>query len=101
MAKREQLHEKLKELLGSSQVYYQAPENLVMEYPCIRYSRSKPNVSHADNVKYINKECFEIIVIDKKPDNVVIEKILDLPLSIYDRHYSVNNLNHDVIILYV
>lgn len=100
MASRIDLHNKLKELLGSANVYYQAPENLKMEYPCIRYSKSNIVSKHADNIKYSNDKCYEIIVIDKLPDNDVIDKILGLPYSLHDRHYVSNNLNHDVIILY-
>ena len=95
------LQSKLVELLGSNHVYYQAPESLKMEYPCIRYSRSKPGVRHASNIKYVNKDCYEIIVIDKRPDNGVIQKILDLPYTSFDRHYVANNLNHDVITIYL
>jgi len=95
------LQSKLVELLGSNHVYYQAPESLKMEYPCIRYSKSRPDVKHANNIKYVNKECYEIIVIAKRPDNDVIQKILDLPYTSFDRHYVSNNLNHDVITLYL
>ena len=38
--------------------------------------------------------------IDKKPDNEVIDKILHLPYSSFDRHYKADNLNHDVFTLY-
>ena len=34
------LQTKLEDLLGSKHVYYQPPENLKMEYPAIRYSKS-------------------------------------------------------------
>lgn len=101
MASRIDLHNKLVELLGNNHVYYQSPESLKMEYPCIRYSKSRPDVKYANDIKYINKACYEIIVIDKRPDNVVIDKILDLPYSMFDRHYTSDNLNHDVIILYI
>lgn len=100
MASREELHTKLKELLGSDHVYYQAPEDLKMEYPCIRYSKTNIMSIHADNMKYSNHRCYEIIVIDKRPDNVVIDKILELPYSLHNRHYVSNELNHDIIILY-
>lgn len=100
MASRESLHEKLKELLGNDRVYYQAPEDLKMEYPCIRYSKTNIVSMHADNMKYSNNRCYEIIVIDKLPDNKVIDKILELPYSLHNRHYVANELNHDVIILY-
>lgn len=100
MNKRLELHNKLVELFDNDHVYYQPPENLKMEYPCIRYSKSDITSRHADNINYVNKTSYEIVIIDKHPDNVVIEKILELPLSSYDRHYISDNLNHDVIRIY-
>lgn len=100
MASRIDLQNKLVELLGNNNVYYQPPENLKMEYPCIRYSKNKIRSNHANNAKYSNFNSYQIIVIDPRPDNPVIQKILNLPFSEYDRNYVSNNLNHDVIILY-
>ena len=100
MASREELQTKLEALLGSRNVYYQPPESLKMKYPAIRYSRSDIESKHADNMKYSNFNRYEIIVIDNRPDNEVINKILLLPHSKFDRHYVANNLNHDVINLY-
>ena len=87
MNNRIELHNILVELLGNNHVYYQPPENLKMEYPCIRYSKSNITSRHADNIKYVNKNRYEIMIIDKHPDNAVIEKILELPLSSYIRLY--------------
>ena len=100
MANRLVLHNKLIELLGNKNVYYQSPENLKMEYPAIRYSKEDIDSKYANNKKYINTNLYTIIVIDKKPDNPVIEKILELPMAEYDHHYASNNLNHDVIKIY-
>jgi len=91
---------KLEELLGSRKVYYQPPENLKMEYPCIRYSRGGISNHHADDINYIGKTRYDIVVIDKSPDNDVIGKILELPLSSYDRHYISDGLHHDIITYY-
>lgn len=101
MRTRLDLQSKLVELLGSNHVYYQPPESLKMEYPCIRYSKSVITNKPADNVKYLSNDSYQIIVIDKRPDNAVIKKILDLPYASYDRHYVSNNLNHDVIIIHL
>lgn len=100
MASRLALQTKLEELLGSRHVYYQPPESLKMEYPAIRYSKNDIRVDRANNNSYSIIPNYEIIVIDKKPDNAVIKKILELPYSSYDRHYVSDNLNHDVINLY-
>lgn len=100
MNKRIEFQKKLEELLGSRNVYYQPPESLKMEYPCIRYSKDKINSIQADNINYNNRDGYQVTVIDKKPDNPIIKELLTLPLSSYDRHYVSDNLNHDVIIIY-
>lgn len=100
MGTRIDLHYKLVELLGSSNVYYQPPESLKMKYPAIRYSKSRIESTHANNGKYLKNNRYEIVVIDDDPDNPVIDKLLDLPYCAYDRRYVSNNLYHDVFILY-
>ena len=100
MSSRIELQTKLEELLGSSNVYYQPPENLKMSYPAIVYSLGNIKRTSADDVAYLQTRCYEIIVIDKKPDNVVIDKILNLPLCDFNRHYVADNLNHYVFTLY-
>lgn len=100
MASRLELQSKLEELLGSRNVYYQPPENIKMLYPAIVYSKDDIDIKYADNNNYNKINKYNIIVIDKLPDNSVINKILELPLSSYDRHYNEDNLNHDSMTLY-
>lgn len=100
MASRLELQNILEQILGSRNVYYQPPESTKLEYPAIVYSKDSIDKSFADNNGYIHNKSYEIIVIDKKPDNPVIDKILELPLSSFSRHYKSDNLNHDVIKLY-
>ena len=95
-----ELQEKLEELLGSINVYYQPPASVEMKYPAIRYFRKDVDKKSADNTAYTLTNCYEIIVIDRKPDNKVIEKLLALPMCSYDRSYKADNLNHDVLTLY-
>lgn len=99
MAKRTRLtlQTELEKLLGSKNVYYQPPENLKMEYPCIRYSKSEIRDIYANNIKYLSNDVYDLVVISKKPDNPVIKKLLELPYSEFDRHYITDNLNHDII----
>ena len=91
------LQTKLEDLLGSNHVYYQPPENLKMEYPAIRYSKSDEEDIYANNIKYLSMSVYDLVVIDKKPDNPVIKTLLELPYSEFDRHYVADGLNHDII----
>ena len=100
MATRIQLQTLLEELFGSSNVYYQSPASKSMEYPAFRYSKAGIESTSANDAKYSLTKRYEIIVIDRKPDNTVIDKLLALPYCSYDRHYVSDNLNHDVLTLY-
>lgn len=90
----------LRSLLGSDNVYYQPPESVKMKYTAIKYSVNDVYNRNADNLKYSKKTRYEVVVISKKPDDPVIDKILELPYSSYDRHYNSDGLNHDVITVY-
>lgn len=102
MANRLELHEKLVEILGSPYVYFQPPETVKMNYPCIRYSYTTDNVRHADNIPYLNRKNYEVMVIDRDPESEIPEKIInEFMYSHLNRSYSSDNLNHFVITLYV
>lgn len=100
MSNRTNLQATLERILGSRNVYYQPPESVKITYPAIVYSRDDVVSQHADDMKYIHTNRYEIIVIDKRPDNEAIDKILELPLSSFNRHYTADNLHHDVLTLY-
>lgn len=100
MASRLELQAKLEELLGSKNVYYQPPESLKMNYPAIVYSKSRIDTRKANNSTYSRNTRYEITVIDRLPDNPVIDKLMELPYCSYDRPYKADNLNHDVLTLY-
>ncbi len=100
MATRLELQSKLENLLGSRNVYYQPPESMKIEYPAIVYSKSNIESRFANNAAYSYLIRYEIIVIDRKPDNPVITKLLGIPYCSYDRSYESDNLNHDVLTLY-
>lgn len=100
MADRLELHSVLQELLGSSNVYYQPPESIKMQYDAIRYSKKTIDSKYANDRRYSMIDCYEIIVISRLPDNPVIKKLLSLPYCSYDRHYVADNLHHDVLTIY-
>lgn len=100
MANRLDLQSLLEELLGSRNVYYTPPESIKMQYPAIRYSKKKIESVHADDSKYLMRDCYELIVISRTPDHPVIKRLLALPYCGYDRPYVADNLYHDVLTIY-
>ena len=100
MASRLDLQSKLEELLGMKHVYYHPPESKKLEYPAIVYSKSGIANKKADDRRYHQMIQYVLIIIDRMPDNPVIEKLLDLPYCSYDRSYVADNLNHDSLTIY-
>lgn len=100
MSKRIDLGNKLKAILGSSNVYFQPPDNLKMVYPCIRYRLAGGSAEYADNVTYRFSRQYELVFIGKDPDSEVIDKLAMLPGCSFDRHYTADNLNHYIYHIY-
>ena len=96
--KREALDKIFREICPN--VYYQPPEGHKMTYPCIRYRRSAIENGSADNLPYILDTAYEVTVIDRDPDSVIVEKIARLPKCRHSSHYTASNLNHDRFIIY-
>lgn len=100
MASRLKLQNKLEELLGSENVYFQPPSSVKMKYPAIKYSLSNIEIKHADGTSYNNKRVYELILIDSNPDSEFVDKLLQLPYCSFDRFYPSDNLNHYSFTLY-
>lgn len=90
----------LEDILGSQNVYFQPPLNKTMQYPCIVYERYKASRQSADNLPYRWQQAYQVTYIDKLPDSDVIDKLVALPLSEFDRHFATSGLNHDVFVIY-
>ena len=100
MGARLDLQAQLEELLGSGNVYFQPPPNVTMSYPAIVYNREWLNKHYADNITYTMKVRWQVTVIDMDPDSVFPDKVAALPLTTFVRHYTSDNLNHDVYNVY-
>lgn len=100
MGTRLDLQSKLEELLGSRHVYYQPSSNVKMTYPAITYVKGKITKVYANNSTYRLLTRYDITVISNRPDNPVIQKLLELPYCSYDRRYISDNLYHDSLTLY-
>ncbi len=106
MDKRLELHEILCEIVnitepnGDRHVYFQPPASVQMKYDAIRYSRKSIDNTHADNSVYKQDDAYEVITIYRDPDSDLPRKVSRLPRCSFDRHYVVDNLNHDVFTIY-
>lgn len=98
--RRLQLQTLLESLLGSNHVYFQPPTNISMQYPCIVYKRDRARTQFADNKPYRYAKGYQIMVIDRDPDSDIPDRIASLPSCTFDRHYTADNLNHDVFNLF-
>lgn len=101
MNRRDQLQDILQSIVGNNhKVYYQPPENLRLIFPCIEYHLSSIDSMQADDKNYKNTRRYQLTVIDPKPESPWIEKLLDLPMCSFSRHYTSDGLNHDVFYIY-
>lgn len=100
MAPRLQLQSLLEQILGTSEVYFQPPATVSLTYPCIIYKRDLSVTESADNLPYRQMKRYQVIVIDRDPDSAIPDKIANLPLCLYNRFYTADNLNHDVFNLF-
>lgn len=101
MDRRQSLQFELEELLGSRNVYFQPPESKKLNYPCIIYNRSGIDTKYADDKIYNAVVAYDVMIIDKDPDSMIIPAILNhFRMINHTRHYTVDNLNHDVFYLY-
>lgn len=88
------------EILGNDHAYFQPTENIKMEYPAIVYNLDDVWKLDADDGTYIAIRRYQVTVIHEDPDNEIIGKVAALPKCQYNRHYTQDQLNHDVFTLY-
>jgi hypothetical protein len=98
MAQRLQLHQLLETFVPN--VYFQPPTNVLLKYPCIIYKRDFADTKFADDIAYNHKLRYAVTIIDQNPDSEIPNKVASMPMSLFNRFYTVDNLNHDVYNVY-
>ena len=88
------LHNKLVQILGSSNVYFQPPASVLLKYPCIIYKLDDVEKIYANDRRYLGTKMYLITIVDKNPDSSIPDKILDLPYSSFEDYMTIDNLNH-------
>ena len=74
--------------------YFQPPESIKMNYPAIVYSLDDVDKTYANDGVYLSNRRYAVTVIDKDPDTSLVQKVTNLPMSRFDRHFKKDNLNH-------
>jgi hypothetical protein len=100
MGTRLELQSLLLGLQDGVHVYFQPPPDTEVIYPAIIYNRNYQTVNFADNIPYGRKIRYQITIIDRDPDSLIPDKVAELPLTTYVRHYTTENLNHDIYYTY-
>lgn len=87
------LQAKFEEILGSRNVYFNPPENLKLQYPCIIYNISGVYRRDADNSLYGYMNRYTVTLIDKKPDSEFYVPLLSMRYCTFDRSYKSEGMN--------
>lgn len=97
-----EFREILQGIMGNDgKVYYQPPENLQIKYPCIIFARTNAVTDFADNKPYHTTKRYIVTLITRTADNdQYVDKLLQLPMSTYDRQFITEGLVHDVFSIY-
>ena len=101
MGRRHELQAKLEGIIGTRNVYFNPPETIKLEYPCIVYHRENGDSKYADNKLYRYIKSYQVTVISRDPDCDISDKIhYYFELCQFERWYVSDNLNHWVLRLY-
>lgn len=98
--RRFELHEKLVEILGTRNVYFQPPESIKIIYPAIIYERYDIPIKHADDKTYLRSCKYRITIIDQDPDSLIVDKMSLFDHCRFVKHFTTSGLNHDVFNLF-
>lgn len=88
------------QILGTNNVYYQAPSKEKMSYPAIIFERDRMDTVKADNYLYSQNNRYTVTYVNPLPTSAVQEELLKLPYCTHDRHFTSDNLHHDVFTIY-
>lgn len=101
MDRRLKLHDELQKALGIKNCYFQPPESLKLQYPCIIYKINTGDTQFAGDMPYVFRRQYELVLVSKNPDEPFIDKIAyHFPMSRFGRFYTADNLNHWTFTIY-
>ena len=101
MDRRIELHDKLIDILGNRNVYFQPPASIQLSYPCVIYNLGTGDIKRADNSVYAYTNSYEVMFIYKRPNMEILDTMLtSFSMCSVSRVYVADNLNHYAFNLY-
>lgn len=106
MGRRPSLQSELQALIGpradgKQNVYFQPPESVKLNYPCIVYNETRPSIHRANDKAYEYTQCYEITLIGKDAEWDLPEMLVKHFRHItIERFFVSDNLYHVALTLY-
>lgn len=101
--RRLQLQLELENLMADrGPVFFEPDRNVRLRYPCIVYNLNNVDFTYTNDLTYIGRRQYDLIIIDRDPDSD-IPKLLEehgFHMLSFDRAYIAENLHHFVYKLY-
>lgn len=100
MDRRLELQQKLEEILGSGNVYFQPPQDRKLQYPCIVYKLDSAITRFADNNPYKYDKRYQVTYIDRRVDPTIPDKLAMMHRTVFSTWFASDGLNHHVFSTY-
>lgn len=97
---RDEFHIRLQSIAPHYRIYFQPPSDIKMAYPAIVYELDRVVKKRADNRSYLQNRRYQVKLITKNPDDPVFDALASLVHSEFERHYTLESLNHFVFNIY-
>lgn len=101
MGNRLALHNKLSEILGTTNLYYQQPENYKIKYPCIIYNQEAGDIKKANNKVYSYTKKYSVTCIyNTDNEDIILEMLDSFEYCRLENVFVSDNLYHYIFTLY-
>lgn len=98
---RDEFDRKLRQILGSTNTFFQPPESVKIKYPCFVYEFSKDHDLHADDMAYLTHTGYDVTAITKDPDVTYKNELkAEFRHCEWVRSFISDNLNHNIYKIY-
>lgn len=103
MGRRQDLHAQLVNLFDQYArpcVKYQPGPSVTLTYPAIVYKLDDIPTNFANNRPYIFNHRYEVQIIDRDPESILRDRMVQLPMCKFTNNFVSDNLYHYVFEIY-